>query len=149
MKMIAKDVSPEIPEPDFEEAEAAFEESLGSNFGTAQVIEEDRRAQNEAVAKAHRARSVFTSLRQISIRDHRVAGVLAIVLGVFGMHKFYLGYHDQGFILLLITILAGAVSFGFAVLAIWLVVCVEGVNYFTLSQQEFEKVYVEGTHNWF
>lgn len=147
--MIAKGISPEIPEPDFEQAEAAFEESLGSNFGKAQVLDENRQAQNEEVAKAHRARSVFTSLRQISIRDHRVAGMLAIVLGVFGMHKFYLGYHDQGFILLLATILTGMASFGLAVLAIWLVVCVEGVNYFTLSQQEFEKVYVEGTHNWF
>lgn len=143
------EIAPEIPEPDFEETEAAFEESLGSNFGTASIIEEERRASNEQVEKAHRARSVFTSMRQISIRDHRVAGVLAMTLGAFGMHKFYMGYHDQGFILLLASILLGLVSFGMGMLAIWMVAFAEGMNYFSLSQQEFERIYVEETHNWF
>ncbi len=143
------EIAPEIPEPDFEEQEAAFEESLGSNFGTASIIEEEQRASNEQMEKDHRARSVFTSMRQISIRDRRVAGVLAMALGAFGMHKFYLGYHDQGFILLLATILLGLVSFGLGILAIWMVAFAEGMNYFSLSQQEFERIYVEGTHNWF
>lgn len=143
------ELAPEIPEPDFEETEAAFEESLGSNFGTASIIEEEQQAANDEVEKTHRARSVFRSLRQISIRDRRVAGVLAMVLGAFGMHKFYLGYHNQGFILLAATILLGLVSFGLGILAIWMVAFAEGMNYFSLSQQEFERVYVEGTHNWF
>lgn len=141
--------APEIPEPDFEEAEAAFEESLGSNFGTASIIEEGHRDSNEQMEKTHHARSVFTSMRQIAIRDRRVAGVLAMTLGAFGMHKFYLGYHDQGFILLLATILLGLVSFGLGIFAIWMVAFAEGMNYFSLSQQEFERIYVEETHNWF
>lgn len=147
--MSSVEIAPEIPEPDFEETEAAFEESLGSNFGTASIIEEERRASNEQTEKDHRERSVFTSMRQISIRDRRVAGVLAMTLGAFGMHKFYLGYHDQGFILLLASILLGLVSFGLGILAIWMVAFAEGMNYFSLSQQEFERIYVEETHNWF
>ena len=143
------EIAPEVPEPDFEEQETAFEESLGSNFGTASIIEEEQRVSNEQMEKGHRARSVFTSMRQISIRDRRVAGVLAMALGAFGMHKFYLGYHDQGFILLLATILLGLVSFGLGIFAIWMVAFTEGMNYFSLSQQEFERIYVEGTHNWF
>lgn len=147
--MSSVEIAPEIPEPDFEETEAAFEESLGSNFGTASIIEEKQRASNEQTEKDHRERSVFTSMRQISIRDRRVAGVLAMTLGAFGMHKFYLGYHDQGFILLLASILLGLVSFGLGILAIWMVAFAEGMNYFSLSQQEFERIYVEETHNWF
>ena len=143
------EVSPEVPEPGYHETEAAFERSLGSDFGTASIIDESETVHEEQGAKVSRARSVLTSMRQISVRDHRVAGILAVVLGAFGMHKFYLGYHEQGFLLLLATIAVGSVSFGLAILAIWMVAFVEGVNYFTLSQAEFEKVYVEGTHNWF
>lgn len=141
--------APEIPEPGYQEAEAAFERSLGTDFGTASIIDESETTHEEQVEKVSRARSVLTSMRQISVRDHRVAGVLAVVLGAFGMHKFYLGYHEQGFLLLLATIAVGSVSFGLAILAIWMVAFVEGVNYFTLSQSEFERIYVEGTHNWF
>lgn len=143
------EVSPEIPGPDYRATEAAFERSLGSNFGTASIIEEMQGEAEEKTGKRHRARSVFTSMRQLSVRDHRAAGILALALGTFGMHKFYLGYHEQGFLLLLGTILLGAVSFGLGVLAIWLVAIVEGATYFAMPQEEFERIYVEGTHNWF
>jgi TM2 domain-containing membrane protein YozV len=143
------EITPEVPEPGFEETEAAFEESLGSNFGRASIIEEEQQNFDEQTEQEQRTRSVFTSMRQISIRDHRVAGVLAMALGAFGMHKFYMGYHDQGFILLIASILLGLVSFGLGILAIWMVAFSEGMTYFTLSQQEFERTYVEGTHNWF
>ena len=38
------DIAPEIPEADFNEAKVAFEESLGSNFGTASILEEEEEA---------------------------------------------------------------------------------------------------------
>lgn len=147
--MASSEVAPEVPEPDFEETEAAFKESLGSDFGTAAIIEEEDDRAEEQVPSHRAPYSMFTTMRQISVRDHRVAGFLAVTLGAFGMHKFYLGYHEQGFLLLLASILLGTVSFGLGVLAIWMVAFVEGMNYFATSQEEFELVYVEGTHNWF
>lgn len=143
------DISPEVPGSDYRATEAAFEESLGSNFGRASIIEEETEAPEEKMSRRSRARSVLSSMRQISVRDHRAAGTLAVVLGAFGMHKFYLGYHNQGFLLLLGTILLGTVSFGLGVLAIWLVAIVEGATYFAMPQDEFQRIYVEGTHNWF
>ena len=41
----------------------------------------------------------------VHTKDHVAAGLLAIFLGVFGVHKFYLGYHTTGFIMLGVTIL--------------------------------------------
>lgn len=148
--MTSVEVSPEVPEPHFQEAEAAFKESLGSDFGTASIIEGEQAVPVQGAAEKSRRMSVMQSAaRRLSVCDRRVAGVLAIVLGQFGMHKFYLGYHAQGFLLLLATIVMGAVSFGLAVLAIWMVAFVEGVIYFTLSQEEFERIYVDGTRSWF
>ena len=37
----------------------------------------------------------------LASRDHVAAGFLALLLGVFGVHKFYLGYNAQGFTLYL------------------------------------------------
>ena len=93
------DIAPEIPEADFNEAKVAFEESLGSNFGTASILEEEEEAPTLTSANPSRMSKVLFTMRQISQSDHRTAGILALTLGAFGMHKFYLGYHEQGFLL--------------------------------------------------
>lgn len=84
-----------------------------------------------------------------SPKDHVAAGLLAIFLGAFGVHKFYLGYNTQGFIMLAISILAGLFTIGLAVGVIWVIAVVEGILYLTKSQSEFERVYVYGKHEWF
>ena len=121
------DIAPEIPEADFNEAKVAFEESLGSNFGTASILEEEEEAPTLTSANPSRMST----------------------LGAFGMHKFYLGYHEQGFLLLLATIILATLSSGIGILAIWMVAGAEGIIYLSKSPQEFEQIYVEGTHNWF
>ena len=140
---------PEIPEADFNEAKVAFEESLGSNFGTASILEEEEEAPTLTSASPSRMSKVLFTMRQISQSDHRTAGILALTLGAFGMHKFYLGYHEQGFLLLLATIILATLSSGIGILAIWMVAGAEGIIYLSKSPQEFEQIYVEGTHNWF
>ena len=92
---------------------------------------------------------VLFTMRQISQSDHRTAGFLALTLGAFGMHKFYLGYHEQGFLLLLATTILATLSSGIGILAIWMVAGAEGIIYLSKSPQEFEQIYIEGTHNWF
>lgn len=146
--MTDPDRSSEIPVAQFQEEETKFEESLGADFGKASIIEEDRSSSEEPRMRSRR-RMLLDTMRSISVRDHRVAALLAIALGPFGMHKFYLGYHDQGFLLLLVTLIIGTLTLGFGVIAIWFIGLIEGVNYLSFSQQDFERTYVEGTHAWF
>ncbi len=82
-------------------------------------------------------------------KDHVAAGLLAIFLGVFGVHKFYLGYNTAGFILLGVTILGGIFTFGIAASVVWLIGLIEGVIYLTKSQAEFNQIYVYGKRDWF
>lgn len=85
----------------------------------------------------------------VRTKDHVAAGLLAIFLGVFGVHKFYLGYNTAGFILLGVTILGGIFTFGIAASVVWLIGIIEGVMYLTKSQPEFEQIYVFNKREWF
>lgn len=70
-----------------------------------------------------------------------VAGILGIVLGCFGAHKFYLGYQKEGIIQLIVSVvtcgLGGMVGF------------VEGIIYLTKSDDEFYQTYQVGKKPWF
>ncbi len=82
-----------------------------------------------------------------------VAGLLALLIGGLGVHKFYLGYTSQGMILLLGTIASLVLTFVviglFMLVAIGVVVIVEGVIYLTKSDEDFEQTYVIGRKPWF
>ncbi|PUU69960.1 hypothetical protein DBB36_10840, partial [Flavobacterium sp. WLB] len=69
------------------------------------------------------------------------AGVLGILLGSFGVHKFYLGYQKEGIIQLIVTLitcgLGGIVGF------------IEGIIYLTKSDEEFYQTYQVGKKPWF
>jgi len=69
------------------------------------------------------------------------AGILAIVLGGFGAHKFYLGYTRVGILQLLLTV----VTCGFtAVIGL-----AEGIVYLTKSDEEFVATYQKNQKTWF
>lgn len=70
-----------------------------------------------------------------------VAGVLGILFGGLGIHKFYLGYTKEGIIQLVATI----VTCGFASL----IGLIEGILYLTKSDQEFESTYITNKKGWF
>lgn len=82
-----------------------------------------------------------------------VAGLLALFLGGFGVHKFYLGYNSQGVILLVgsvISYLLTLVVIGIIPLMIIGVVClVEAIIYLTKSEADFNATYVQGQKHWF
>lgn len=82
-------------------------------------------------------------------KDHVAAALLAIFLGVFGIHKFYLGYHTAGFIMLGVTILGSLFTFGLAAAVMWLIGVIEGVTYLVKDQAEFERIYVSKKREWF
>ena len=70
-----------------------------------------------------------------------VAGILAILIGSLGIHKFILGYTKEGIIQIIISIvtcgIAGIIPF------------IEGIIYLTKSDDEFYKIYQVGKKPWF
>ncbi len=73
------------------------------------------------------------------------AGILAIIIGVFGVHKFILGYQKEGLIMLLITILTCGI--GGAVISI--IGLIEGIIYLTKTDEDFYQTYQVGRKPWF
>ena len=73
------------------------------------------------------------------------AGILGIILGAFGIHKFILGYTKEGIIMLLVTIL----TFGFGGFVMAVIGLIEGILYLTKPDDEFVATYVTGKKGWF
>ena len=77
-------------------------------------------------------------------RDNKkiAAGLLAILLAPFGIHKFLLGYTQEGIIWLVISLFTcGIVT---SVLGL-----VEGIIYLTKSDEEFYETYQVNKKPWF
>jgi len=77
-----------------------------------------------------------------------VAALLAFFLGVFGAHKFYLGYTKQGVIMLLLF-LFGFILLGLPSLIIAVIAFIEFILYLIKPDDEFERIYVDGKKAWF
>lgn len=69
------------------------------------------------------------------------AGLLGILLGTFGANKFYLGYTNQG----LIQIGLNIVTCGIATV----IPFIEGIIYLTMSDEQFDRTYVQNRKEWF
>jgi TM2 domain-containing membrane protein YozV len=69
------------------------------------------------------------------------AGILGILLGGLGIHKFYLGYTKEGAIQIVITL----VTCGFGSL----IGFIEGILYLTKSDEEFVATYITNKKGWF
>lgn len=69
------------------------------------------------------------------------AGLLGILLGSFGANKFYLGYTNEGIIQIVLNIvtcgIAGIIPF------------IEGIIYLTMSDEQFDRTYVQNKKAWF
>ena len=73
-----------------------------------------------------------------------VAGILGIVVGGFGIHKFILGYQREGLIMLLVSVLSCGMLAG----VMHIIGIVEGIIYLTQSDENFVRTYVEGRKGW-
>ena len=74
-----------------------------------------------------------------------LSGILAILFGAFGIHKFVLGYQKEGIIMLLVSLLTCGV--GAAVTSI--IGLIEGIIYLTRTDEEFYRTYQVGRKPWF
>ena len=77
-----------------------------------------------------------------------LAGILAIVLGWLGVHKFILGYTKEGVIMAVIGVV-GWFLCGIPTAVVSLVGLVEGILYLTKSDEEFYNTYQVGKKPWF
>jgi TM2 domain-containing membrane protein YozV len=74
-----------------------------------------------------------------------LAGVLGIVLGPLGIHKFVLGYTGAGLVMLLVSVL----SIGFLAPIMGIIGLIEGIVYLTCPNQRFYDTYMVGEKTWF
>ncbi len=82
-----------------------------------------------------------------------LAGILAILLGSFGVHKFILGYNKEGIILLsifLVSIPLTCIIIGIITIYIPAIIgIIEGIIYLTKTDEEFYQTYQVGRKPWF
>jgi TM2 domain-containing membrane protein YozV len=90
------------------------------------------------------------------------AGLCALLVGVFGVHKFVLGYNTQGIIYLIvfvgipillipvtfITCGLGAVLY-FPYMVLPFIPMIEGIIYLTKSDEQFYEIYQKNKRPWF
>ncbi len=83
------------------------------------------------------------------------AGLCGILLGSFGVHKFILGYQQEGFILLGVTLVAWVITIvtcGIGTPLVFIpsiIGIIEGIMYLTKSDEEFVQTYIVNKKPWF
>ena len=87
----------------------------------------------------------MTDWQAMGANKKMVAGILAILLGSLGVHKFILGYTTEGVIMLLVSVL----SCGILAVVPSVIGIVEGIMYLTKSDEEFVRSYIQSKKGWF
>ena len=83
--------------------------------------------------------------RTVRPKSRVAAGVLAIMLGALGVHKFYLNHVGKGILFIAVSLL----TFGFGMLVTVPISIAEGIIYLTRSDTEFNRIYVRDKKGWF
>lgn len=67
------------------------------------------------------------------------AGICAILVGGFGVHKFIMGYTTEG----IVQLVLGLCGIG------WIIGLIEGIIYLTKSDEDFVRTYFQDRRGWF
>lgn len=86
---------------------------------------------------AEDAKETFNSTENKKV----MAGILAILIGSLGIHKFVLGYTKEGIIQIIITFVTCGIGS--------IIGLIEGIIYLTKSDEEFYQTYQVGKKGWF
>lgn len=70
-----------------------------------------------------------------------IAGILAIVIGSLGIHKFILGYTKEGILQIVISVFTCGIG--------GIIGLIEGIIYLTKSDEEFYQTYQVNKRGWF
>ena len=77
------------------------------------------------------------------MKSRVVAGVLGILLGTLGVHKFYLRYVGTGLVHVVLTVLIITAPISS------IVGLIEGILYLTKTDEDFQDTYVANRKPWF
>jgi TM2 domain-containing membrane protein YozV len=83
------------------------------------------------------------------------AGICGIVLGGLGVHKFILGYNQEGVILLavwLVSFIIAMITCGIGTPLVFIpsvIGIIEGIMYLTKTDEEFYQTYIVNKKPWF
>ena len=103
-----------------------------------------------ALIKSQPVTSIYSDPIWDGIKSKRTtAGVLGIFWGCFGVHKFVLGYTEEGLIYLAISILGGLITCGIAIFITYTLSVIESIIYLTKTPEEFKRLYIDKKTGWF
>lgn len=98
---------------------------------------------------SHEAASQIYLLNAASEDKSRLlSAVLAVFLGNFGAHKFYLGYNTAGIIMLVVSMVGLALA-AIPTGIIAIISIIEGVIYILKSDTDFRRIYQDNSKEWF
>ena len=87
--------------------------------------------------------------RDAAFRNKKIAaGILGILLGSLGIHKFILGYTKAGLIMLLVSIF-GIILVGIPTAVMQIIGLIEGIMYLCTPDDEFARLHKTKTKAWF
>jgi TM2 domain-containing membrane protein YozV len=99
--------------------------------------------------------AAFSQQQLEQAKSKRVAaGVLGILLGAFGIHKFILGYTAAALIMLIASLAGLVLGWCLCVPAIapsvmGIIGLIEGILYLTKTDEEFMRTYILQRRSWF
>jgi TM2 domain-containing membrane protein YozV len=135
-----------------DKAKDAFDDAKES---AKKASEEARESAGEFKEEAKKTAEEFKEGLRSAGGDNKkiLAGILAILFGSLGVHKFILGYNKEGIILLAVTLLGYATTcIVVGAFFFWipgLIGLIEGIIYLTKSDEEFYNTYQVGKKPWF
>ena len=132
------------------------EDAFDSGRESAKEFKKDtKEAADEFASEAKKTATEFSEgLKGAGGENKKIlAGILAIILGSLGVHKFLLGYNKEGFILLGFTLISYVLAcFIIGAFLVWIpavIGLIEGIIYLTKSDEEFYATYQVGRKPWF
>ncbi len=143
-KESAKDLGDKAGEK-FDDAKEATKEFAGDAKEKASDFAED--AKETAKEFTESAKEAFSGVG--GDNKKLLAGILGIVLGSLGVHKFILGYNKEGIIMLVVTVVLGFFTCGIGASLMGILGLIEGIIYITKSDEEFYNTYQVGQKPWF
>ena len=130
-----------------DKAEEAFDKAKDA---AKEAAGDAKEAASEFADEAKKTANEFNEGLKNATGDNKkiLAGILAIVLGWLGVHKFILGYQKEGIIMAVLGV-AGWFLCGIPTALVSIVGLVEGIIYLTKSDEEFYNTYQAGKKPWF
>ncbi|MBM1105568.1 NINE protein [Aurantibacter crassamenti] len=150
-----KDAVDNAKEAADEFSEKASEKFDDAKEATKEFAEDAKEAASDFADEAKKTANEFTenakeAFNEIGGENKKLlAGIIAVVLGSLGIHKFILGYQKEGIIMLVVTLLVGGITCGIGASLMGIIGLIEGIIYLTKSDEEFYQTYQVGKKTWF